>query len=88
MERVIAAIWSEVLQISQLPSITDDFFALGGNSMTMVMAEFRIMEELAIQLPTGAILTAPTVRELADLVDSQLGHSLDSDAERSASLVG
>jgi hypothetical protein len=36
--------------------------------MKMVMAEFRIAEEIGMQLPAGATLDAPTLRELAALV--------------------
>lgn len=65
----VAALWKEVLQLERLPSASDDFFALGGDSLTMVLLEFRIKEEFSIELPQGAVLGAPTVRELSKLVD-------------------
>ena len=69
-ERALAALWSEILQI-ELPSANDDFFLLGGDSMTMVMAEFRIMEEFHARLPAGSLLSARTVRSLSALIDEK-----------------
>jgi acyl carrier protein len=77
-ERVVASLWSEVLQTTQLPDPNDNFFSLGGNSMTMVMLEYRIQEEFSIELPTGALLGAPTLRELSELLDAERAASRDS----------
>jgi acyl carrier protein len=71
IERTVAQLWSEVMQMSELPDAGDDFFALGGDSMTMVLVEFRIMEEFGLQLPGGTMLAAPTVRELATVIEEQ-----------------
>jgi|KBSSwiStaDraftv2_1062776.scaffolds.fasta_scaffold01717_8 acyl carrier protein len=70
-EQTLAALWSEVLQMQQQPSPIEDFFDLGGSSMSMTMLEFRIAEEFGVELPTGAVLGASTIRELAMLIDSQ-----------------
>jgi len=74
-ERAVAALWSETLQIAELPGATDNFFALGGDSMAMVLLEFRIKEEFSVELPAGAVLGAPTLRELSALVDAACGSS-------------
>jgi hypothetical protein len=50
-EHAVAALWREALQMPNFPSATDNFFALGGDSMTMTMVEFRIAEEFSIALP-------------------------------------
>jgi acyl carrier protein len=68
--RVLAELWREVLQTPVLPSETDNFFALGGDSMMMTMLEFRIGEELSIELTPGAVLSAPSLGELAALVQA------------------
>jgi acyl carrier protein len=69
-ERAVAALWCEALQMPDLPSTTDNFFALGGDSMTMTLVEFRINEELSVELPQGALLGAQSLSELSALVDS------------------
>lgn len=74
-ERAVAALWSEVLETSELPSATDNFFALGGDSIAMLTLEFRIEEELSVELPEGAVFGAATLRELSALVDAARGGS-------------
>ena len=69
-ERVMADLWREVLQTDRSITPEDDFFALGGDSMAMVTLEFRIQEALAVGLPAGAVLGAPTLSQLSNLVDS------------------
>jgi acyl carrier protein len=72
-ESAIAALWKEALALSEPPSATDNFFALGGDSTAMVMVELRIQEEFSVELPLGAILNAPSVRELARLIEERRG---------------
>jgi acyl carrier protein len=69
-ERAVSEIWAEVLQLSVPPETTDDFFALGGDSMTMTMVEFRIKEVFSVELTPGTMLSAPSLGELAALVDT------------------
>jgi len=69
-ERAIAEIWSESLQLKDLPQAGDDFFDLGGDSMTMTMVEFRIQEELSKELPAGILLRTPSLGELSAAVDA------------------
>ena len=72
-EQTVADLWREVLQTSTQPRPIDNFFDLGGDSMTMVMLEFRLQEEFSVELPVGAVLTAPTIRELSSLVEAATG---------------
>lgn len=65
----LAELWCEVLGITERPLSTDDFFSLGGDSMSMVMLEFRIKEQFSVELPASIILEAPTLHELANLID-------------------
>lgn len=68
-ERAVAELWNEVLQTDQQPSASDNFFSLGGDSMSMVILEFRINEEFSVKLPAGAVLGTPTLGELSALID-------------------
>src|SRR3569833_3070894 len=73
-EHALALIWSEVLQNDALPSAEDDFFELGGDSMAMVLVESRIKEEFSVELPTGAMLRASTLRMVSKLIESRCAH--------------
>lgn len=76
-ERIVASLWSEALQLTEAPAATDNFFSLGGDSMTMTLVEFRIKEELSVDLPAGSILAAPSLRELSELIAMKLPQSDD-----------
>jgi hypothetical protein len=43
--------------------------------MAMVMVEYRITEEFSVELLPGAVLSAPTLRELSALIDATSGGS-------------
>lgn len=69
-EHTIANLWNEVLRGVTHLQPTDNFFALGGDSMAMVTLEFRIKEQMGVELAPGTLLSAPTLRELSSTVDS------------------
>jgi acyl carrier protein len=68
-QRAVAELWCEALEISDLPLATDNFFSLGGDSITMTLVEFRVREELSVDLQPGALLSAQTLEEFAALVE-------------------
>lgn len=67
-EEAIAALWREVLRQERV-SIRDNFFAVGGHSLTAVNLVGRINRELGSSLPLQVLFEAPTVAGLARLVD-------------------
>ena len=79
-ERRIAALWRDALDISELPSQSDNFFFLGGDSTAMVMVELQISEEFSLDLPAGAMLEAQSLRELAAFVDVRRGQTAPMDS--------
>lgn len=80
-ERALAALWNEVLQTAEQPVATDNFFAIGGDSMAMVILELRIKEEFSVELPAGTVLNAPTLRELSAMIDAACGGWLSAGAQ-------
>ncbi len=66
-EEQLAAMWSELLEISKIGR-DDDFFALGGHSLMALRLFSRINREFNLTLPLAALLGHPTIRELAKLV--------------------
>jgi amino acid adenylation domain-containing protein len=68
LERQIAGIWAELLGTDEV-GVFDDFFALGGHSLLATQAIMRIRREHG-NIPLRALLAAPTVAELAEVVRS------------------
>jgi acyl-coenzyme A synthetase/AMP-(fatty) acid ligase len=66
-ERALVSIWQEILK---LPGIgTDDnFFELGGTSLQALLLFGRIKTVLRRNVPPSAIICAPTIAQLAELM--------------------
>jgi aspartate racemase len=75
LERSLVAIWSELL--GHEVGVDDNFFEIGGHSMLAVRM-FTLLEKRArIRVPLAAMIQAPTVARLADVIR----HEHDDDAE-------
>jgi acyl carrier protein len=66
LEALIAGVWSEVLGRSV--TTTDDFFALGGNSLHAVQIVSRTEEMTGEPLSVRAVLEGRTVAAMAEAV--------------------
>ncbi|HEX8695423.1 MAG TPA: non-ribosomal peptide synthase/polyketide synthase, partial [Longimicrobium sp.] len=67
-EEVLAAIWSEVLELERV-GVEDNFFALGGHSLVAMRVVTRVRGAFGVELPLRAIFEAQTVRALAGRVE-------------------
>lgn len=68
-ERTLAAAWSAVLGQDQI-GVDQNFFDLGGNSLTAISAVARVRIEFGVDLPLWTLFEFPTVAEMAVVVDS------------------
>ena len=64
LEALLVALWEDVLGVSGI-GVRDDFFALGGHSLTAVRMAQRVERHLGQTLPLGELHTHPTVEDLA-----------------------
>jgi len=70
-EARIAAIWCEVLRVSEVP-IDRDFFVLGGTSVLAVQVAQRLEDETGVAVPLRALFEAPTIEQLARYLQGEL----------------
>jgi amino acid adenylation domain-containing protein len=70
-EEAIAAIWTEVLKRDEI-GVTDDFISLGGHSLLAIRVLGKLSRKFGIRLPLRVLFDAPTVAQLAELVDLEL----------------
>ena len=73
-ESRLARIWADVLH-REVVGINDDYFDLGGNSLLAVNLFAKIESQLGIKLPLSSLIEAPTVVELARLLDARGSHN-------------
>jgi amino acid adenylation domain-containing protein len=66
-ERHLAAVWQELLGITNIGR-HDDFFALGGHSLMALRMFSRINREFEKSLPLAALILNPTIARLAELL--------------------
>lgn len=74
-ERLLCELWEDVLGVAPV-GVTDDFFALGGDSLG-VLQVVAAAEALGLPLAPGALLAHPTIAELLAQVGTDEGMSAD-----------
>jgi len=65
MERAIANIWIQILAVNRVGR-RDNFFALGGTSLQLLMVMNRIMEVLELSLSLESLYSSASLAELAE----------------------
>ncbi len=67
-QRVVAAIWADVLKKGSF-ELDDDFFEIGGNSMTATLVTYGLRDKFGVEFPLMLIFENATVVELAEAID-------------------
>ncbi|MEM7539238.1 MAG: phosphopantetheine-binding protein [Chloroflexota bacterium] len=67
-EESVAAIWCDVLGLSQV-GIEDDFFHLGGHSLLATQVVSRIRVAFGIELPLRTLFATPTVFGFSESIE-------------------
>ncbi|HEX7773903.1 MAG TPA: amino acid adenylation domain-containing protein, partial [Pyrinomonadaceae bacterium] len=69
VETLIAGVWADVLERERV-SVTDDFFALGGDSLTATQVMARLFDVFHVDLGLRSLFESPTVAALAESVSA------------------
>ncbi|HWO41832.1 MAG TPA: thioesterase domain-containing protein, partial [Candidatus Eisenbacteria bacterium] len=73
VELALATIWADVLGIRR-PGIRDNFFALGGDSLSAARVFSRIAQKYGKTLPLATLFEAPTIEKLAAVLENGIPH--------------
>lgn len=82
VEAEIAAIWSQVLGVGRIGA-DDQFFELGGNSLSAVQMMLRVQDRFGVALPLCTAFQCATVASLADAIERS-GGSIAAARDRTA----
>ena len=77
VEEQLTAIWSDLLNIQQIP-IHANFFDLGGQSLDAIRMLARVKQTMEVDIPVSAIIDAPTIARLATLIQENNTENLSS----------
>ena len=72
LQAELAAIWSELLGIAQVGA-ADSFFDLGGHSLIAVRMFGQLRKAFGVDLPISTLFEAPTIAQLAALIEERTG---------------
>jgi non-ribosomal peptide synthetase component F len=86
LERTLADLWAQVLEIDQV-GLDDNFFDLGGQSLLLVKLHERITRTLQIDLPVVDLFRFTTVRAQASHFASLTNRSTDAAGASSSAAV-
>jgi amino acid adenylation domain-containing protein/FkbM family methyltransferase len=67
VEQVVARIWAEVLKLERV-SIIDNFFEIGGHSLSVTQVASRIRNTFSIDMPLRWLFEAPTIKRLSEVI--------------------
>ncbi|HEX8145820.1 MAG TPA: amino acid adenylation domain-containing protein, partial [Pyrinomonadaceae bacterium] len=71
VEEMLSNIWAQVLRLDGV-GVNDNFFDLGGHSLTSIQIASRATEAFQVDVPVRAAFEAPTVAQLARRIEAQL----------------
>lgn len=75
-EKLVAAIWQEILKIERI-DIFSNFFEMGGHSIMAVNVMIKIEKETGIRIPLSALFQHSTVEKFAKLLNIENEISTD-----------
>jgi amino acid adenylation domain-containing protein len=78
VERTLCGIWQEVLGVQSV-GVHDDFFALGGHSLSATQVQVRIHDAFHVALPLEVLFDAPTVAGTAAAIEERLPQNRTGD---------
>jgi amino acid adenylation domain-containing protein len=70
IERVVASVWQDVLQVEAV-GVHDNFFDLGGNSLRMVRVHSQLRKALGQNFPMTEMFNHPTVKSLTGFLSGR-----------------
>jgi amino acid adenylation domain-containing protein len=85
VEMKLAEIWSRTLKHEQV-GLHDNFFDLGGDSITAIHVTLQVSQTFGIQLSPKTLFDSPTIeglaRQIEDAISAEIENMSDEEAER------
>jgi amino acid adenylation domain-containing protein len=86
LEQALADIWAEVLKLDKV-GIHDNFFVLGGHSLSAMQVLYRIKAIFYVELAPRLLFDEPTIATTAALVEALIVQKIENMSEEEAILL-
>lgn len=86
LERVMAEIWGELLQVNKVGRF-DNFFEMGGHSLLAIRLTSQVNEAFGEDLPLRVIFESPKLMDYAEALEREAGDRLEEVAQFLLKLV-
>jgi len=71
IEELLVEIWSEILQIERI-GVFDNFFEMGGHSLTAIRLVSRVIEAFELTLPINLVFEKPTIAAYSEHIEATI----------------
>ena len=78
-EEQLATIWAEVLSLDRV-GIHDDFFDLGGHSLSATRIVSQVFKQFHLEIPLRSLFESPTIAEMAKAIVAHQGKQIGNEA--------
>ena len=78
VEEVLVQIWADLLSLGRV-GIHDNFFDLGGDSLTATQVVMQVMKHFQLEIPLRYVFESPTVSEMAAVITQYQGKQLSKE---------
>jgi|GEM_PF-2413638 len=79
MEQVVLNVWKEVLNLPGTVNVKDNFFDIGGHSLSMIMVNNKLNKALSRSVPVVQLFRYPTIRSLAQYLTKEMAPAIQQD---------
>ncbi|MCP1135854.1 amino acid adenylation domain-containing protein [Paenibacillus polysaccharolyticus] len=71
LEIKIVEIWNQIMGPGHAIGACDNFFEIGGNSLSAAAVVSKVRKQLRVEIPLSEMFNSPTVKQLAEYIESQ-----------------
>jgi amino acid adenylation domain-containing protein len=71
LEIKIAEIWNAIIGLEHAIGVDDNFFEIGGHSLSAAAVVSKVRKQLMVELPLSEMFNSPTIKQLANYIESQ-----------------
>jgi acyl-coenzyme A synthetase/AMP-(fatty) acid ligase/acyl carrier protein len=70
----LAQVWQDVLKLDQTPGVEDNFFVLGGHSLTAIALLARVRDAVGVEIALRELFNRPTIAGLVEALEAARAH--------------